>query len=153
MACRRNNRAGICFLFLVSCRSRTYRFLCLISNLLFLSMSFLELFIYFYDGVSPPILSMPSLSMILVQGSDQIKSMKWRLVFLVLSPFLFVAFYLLFIVMGQGLGFMVMVSRHGGTYQESQSDTTTGSTDPGTISCIQIRRFYLHLLDLATSIV
>jgi hypothetical protein len=115
------------FLFLVSCRSRTCRFLCLIFNLLFLSMSFLEMFIYSYDGVSLPILSMPSLSMILVQGSDLIKSMKWRLVFLILSYFLFVSFIYCLL-----LRVKVWVHGHGfkarGTYQESQSDTFTGST-------------------------
>lgn len=127
------------FLFLVSCRSRTSRFLCLIFNLLFLSMSFLEMFIYSYDGVSPPILSMPSLSMILVQGSsDQIYEMASCVSRLVLFPVCLI--YLLFIVTGLGLG--------SWSWFEGTGDLSGISirhihridlVDPGTISCIQIR--------------
>ena len=103
-------------------------------------MSFLEMFIYSYDGVSPPILSMPSLSMILVQGSDLIKSMKWRLVFLVLSYFLFVSFIYCLL-----LRVKVWVHGHGLKAQGDLSGISIrhirriDSIDPGTISFIEIR--------------
>lgn len=108
-------------------------------------MSFLEMFIYSYDGVSPPILSMPSLFMILVQRSDLIKSMKWRLVFLVLSYLLFVSFIYCLL-----LRVKVWVHGHG---LEAHGDLSgisirhirrIDSIDPGTIPSSKYeKRFYL----------
>lgn len=127
MACRRNNRAGICFYFLFLVDLRPVDSYVLFLPFFFLSMSFLELFIYSYDGVSPPILSMPRC---LCWSKDQIRSNLWNGVLCFSTCLLlFVSFFIVHsTVMGQGLGFMVMVSRHGGTYLQSQSDTFTGST-------------------------